>query len=475
MIRTPWWLALLAISCQGDGQPVPDFPTVARDDHVSISEDGELALFRLTDNDDAADYNPISWDPPLHGSIERSSLGGLVYRPNPGFHGRVELQYSYSDGPRATAYVEVVSDGIPYEEGSYLIETGGGGDVELADVDADGRLDVVVLNERGSDVAIGLNRTTEIRDFELLVRRFEAGRRPSALGVGDLDGDGLVDIVSAARDDGELVILAGRDVDPLSFAAPLRLATDPEPNDLELADVNGDGLLDIVSISASAANLSVILNQSVPGEVAFGERFVFDAPEKPVALTTADFDGDGIDVAVVGAGGDLAIYANATAIGDTVPAFERQLDRSTGAGPVAVVAADLDGDGGVDLAVANHFDATLWVARNESEDALALTAAGVFALSNRPRTLLPFTSEAGVDLAVAGDDGIRLMRSAGDLSFASRTIRLGLGTRSLSTFGFDPAAITRGDLDGDGIDELVFGLETGFDGAVLIAYDRPER
>src|SRR5277367_6701136 len=70
------------------------------------------------------------------------------------------------------------------------------------------------------------------------------GSDPSAIAVGDLNGDGIPDVVVANQYDNSISILFGNGDG--TFQPQLTLATDPNPDAVAIADLNGDGNQDVV-------------------------------------------------------------------------------------------------------------------------------------------------------------------------------------------------------------------------------------
>ena len=115
--------------------------------------------------------------------------------------------------------------------------------------------------------------------------------------VGDLDGDGRADI--AAISSGSLVSQMGVAVfrnagnsTALSFASA-RTYYIPHPGGISIADMDGDGKLDI-AVSDDNGYLAYILrNVSTPGAIAFDSSFSFTTGQMKQRMAIADLDGDG--------------------------------------------------------------------------------------------------------------------------------------------------------------------------------------
>jgi hypothetical protein len=166
--------------------------------------------------------------------------------------------------------------------------------------------------------------------------------RPSDVIAADLDGDGVLDVLSASVTDDKLAWyknLGGGTFGPQQVISTAVL----DPRSLAAADLDGDGDADIVSGHSGGIQLLANLG---------GGTFAPSAPLSSqtvgaYALCVADLDGDGdLDVVAVGLGeGKVACYENLGGL-----AFGPQQDLATGLNSaVGLDVADMDGDGDLDV------------------------------------------------------------------------------------------------------------------------------
>jgi hypothetical protein len=249
------------------------------------------------------------------------------------------------------------SDGSFEAKRSYA--TGLGPDsLAIADVNGDGKPDLVTANSDADTVSVLLNRGDG--SFEAK-RDYATGRGPDSLAIADLNGDGSSDLVTANADSNTVSVLLNRGDG--SFEAARDYAAEDGPRLLRLADLNGDGMPDILFISTNpvAPSLVVLLNNG-DGSFQAGQYYETTCPcsgsNEVDSVAIADLNGDGsLDVATRlsyeleswrDPESSVSVFLNK---GDGT--FKELRSYKTGRNPGAanqVVAGDLNGDGKPDLA-----------------------------------------------------------------------------------------------------------------------------
>ena len=154
----------------------------------------------------------------------------------------------------------------------------------------------------------------------------------------------------------------------VTFATQQAFATGTAPHGVAAGDLNADGKIDLVATNQSSASVSVLINTTAAGATTptFATQQSFTVGVNPTSVAIADLDGDGKpDLIVTNASSStISILRNTTPAGAAVPTFATQQTFATGAYPYSVAAADFDGDGKLDLVVANVGNSDVSVFRN---------------------------------------------------------------------------------------------------------------
>lgn len=240
----------------------------------------------------------------------------------------------------------------------------------LADLNGDGLLDIIVGNCADQTISVYLNSANNPGTFAGAVY-FAVAANPTRIAVGDLDGDGRLDLaVATGNGDGTNGVSVLRNTSSggaLSFENFLDVVTDPSdgsnPRDVAIADLDGDGKPDLVTSSYDSGKVFLIHNESYNGNILFGEATNFYVGTT-LHMAIGDLDNDGKPELVIAAYLDdsLVILKNTSSPG--LLSFDSPVTFGTASGPANVQIADINGDGYLDMVVCDAGAATVSVFRN---------------------------------------------------------------------------------------------------------------
>ena len=297
--------------------------------------------------------------------------------------------------------------------------------VTAADVNGDGKPDLIVANLNDSTVSVLLNTTAPGATTASFAARqtFATGATPVSVTTADVNGDSKPDLIVANSNDATVSVLLNTTAPgatTASFAAQQTFATGTNPYWVTTADVNGDGKPDLIVANYIGNAVSVLLNTTVPGATtpSFAAQQPFATGTNPFSVTAADVNGDGKPDLIVANTGDntVSVLLNTTVPGATTPSFAAQQTFATGAAPFSVTAADVNGDGKPDLIVANVGANTVSVLLNTTvpgDTTASFAAQQTFATGTSPRsvTAADVNGDGKPDLIVAnsGDDTVSVL------------------------------------------------------------------
>ncbi len=285
---------------------------------------------------------------------------------------------------------------------------------------------------------------------------------PLALASADLDGDGNIDLVVVNSDADDVSVLKGHGDG--TFETALNLDVGVLPVAVAIRDFNGDGKPDIITADSVDNTVTVLPNQ---GSMTFGQPIATDTGVSPAGIAVGDFNGDGkADVATADSFDDTVSILLGTGTG----AFGLPTAIAVGAAPENITARELNSDGKVDLVVANTQGGTdgigsISILKGHGDgtfEALPEIAADVI---DGPVAVLAadFNNDGKIDIAVVnGDsDDVAILIGHGDLTFDAPLLPTTLVASS-------PLAGAIGDFDGDGKLDIATSSEFEDKAAVIL-------
>jgi hypothetical protein len=351
--------------------------------------------------------------------------------------------------------------------------------VATGDFNADGKLDLAVVNacpvagcsgSQNGVVSILLGNGDGT--FKPHVD-YSVGFDPSSLAVADINGDGQLDLVVTNQGSDTVSVLLGNGDG--TFQSNVDYGAGGAPTSVAVADFNGDGKPDLAVVNSTGNSVSIFLNN---GSGTFPVRQDFATGYFPISATTGDFNKDGkIDLAVATdcgnvSGCDVNIDGSVSVLlGNGDGTFQAHVDYAVGIQPVWIAAADLNGDSNLDLAVANEGGSPGGLALGGNVTILWGNGNGTFTAQNFTAGNSPdwigvgdFNGDGQPDFAAvnATDATISIFLNQGQNSFSQPRLSYGTG------YFIFTAAI--GDFNGDQKIDLAVTCESanGTEGVCIL-------
>jgi hypothetical protein len=364
--------------------------------------------------------------------------------------------------------VGVNSQGPLFEPGSPVMVGLGSGEVALVDINRDGHLDLVTkhLLKQRVDVHVGDGRG---RFVTLAGGPAGLGFEPGAVALGDVNGDGLVDLVVASRDSRSeyIQVFPGDGKGRFELSAGRRYMTSGSGEfykpSIWLGDVNEDGSLDIMSANGRRNSIEILFGDG-QGAFTAGPTVQLHAGLDSYSFAVGDIDHDGhLDLVTAGSGPPGSARL-ALELGDGTGRFRDAAGApSVPAGPRISALADLNGDQRADLVLSHAEQGILTVLLN--------TGKGGFVPAARSPYDIGKEAFAVVTADVNRDQRIDILAA----TVTTVTVLLGeggaFGPAPGSPFRAGPGAyhLAVGDIDEDGKLDLVASSFGGDSVAVLVA------
>lgn len=248
----------------------------------------------------------------------------------------------------------LLADGAGGLEPAYVVSDGDADTLAAADIDLDGHLDIISLGwSRGASIFYG----DGTGDFVMIESLSTGASGYNDHEVGDLTGDGIPDLAVMS---GQLYATPNLTVHPhdgvCELAAPSSyfMGKNQLSNGIGLGDVTGDGLSDaVLSRKGNSPTHLWIMSQDGAGGL-LGPTTVasYDNPE---AIEIADLDGNGLEDIVVVHGGwmRLGVYLQDPYTGLSSEALY-PIPYASHYAPQGLAAGDFTGDGCGDVAIADY-------------------------------------------------------------------------------------------------------------------------
>lgn len=317
-----------------------------------------------------------------------------------------------------------------------------------ADVNGDGRLDLICANFGDTTLGDGEGRSLTVLTNDgiggfISALSIGVGRGPISVEGADVNGDGKIDLISLNEKDNTLSVLTNDGSGGFTLSSLLNVGTDPDA--LVAADVNGDGKTDLICANFSDNTLSVLTNNGTGG---FSLSTVISVGPGPLSLVASDVNGDGKQDLLCanysgGANGTITVLVN---LGNG--SFARS-DYQVGNYPSSITAADVNADGKPDIIIANEsLSGQLTVLTNDGSGGFVISSTIGVGANPISVTAADIDHDGKVDLISANydDNTLTVLTNGGGGNFKFA---------ALLRVGTNPFSVRVADLNGDGVPDVI--------------------
>jgi hypothetical protein len=318
----------------------------------------------------------------------------------------------------------------------------------VGDFNNDGRPDVEVASVSGVDVLMNLGRGVLHAPSSVEIGQLTAQMFPA-----DLNGDGHRDLAVATLGPkgiyGGIDVLAGHGDGTLTIT-PYAFPVDVFIGNLMGGDFNGDGKIGVAAFGVGSGGILQTYNL---GNFTSTDGPMLEIPNQPYYACAGDFNRDGYSDYAVLDGNEVDIYLNRHDGTYTGP-----VTFQTGANPWFIMVRDLNHDGKLDLITANHDSNDVSILLGKGDGTFA--AAVNYPAGTNPTVVTTgdFNRDGRIDIAV-GDYAktVAVLTGKGDGTF---------GTSAKFSVPGPVTYLAQGDFRGTGIEDLV-AVSTDFTGATM--------
>jgi hypothetical protein len=335
--------------------------------------------------------------------------------------------------------------------------------VVVADLNADEKPDIVVANEQSGNASVYLGDGG--RKFSAASGSpVSAGPHPNDITVGDFNRDGRPDLAFANHEAQQLTIVLGDGRGGFAPApcSPLNVAVKPHPHGIAAADFDEDGFVDLVTDSWGENRLEILFNPGKAGCAWTRTRYVAVGKHPYQRIRVADLNRDGhSDIVSPNLEGDNVTIL----LGDGKGAFREPAGSPfpCGDSPFNVAVDDVNADGIPDLAIVNSPSSTSDRSGRDGLTVLLGDGAGAF----RKISGAPFVTGRFPNMVAVGDldgdgvgDIVLSLPESDDIIcfFMSRSGTL--ATRKDVRIDGHPKGVAICDFDGDGKGDIVIACNS---------------
>ena len=276
-----------------------------------------------------------------------------------------------------------------------------------------------------------------------VTKTLPVGPSPTSVAVADINGDGKLDLISANAGTNTLTIWTN--VGNGCFGSNTTVTVDRSPACVVAADVNGDGKVDLICANYGYYTLTVLTND---GTGSFGSNATLNVGFEPICVAVADINGDGKPDLITTSGGSSSPITLLTVLTNNGSGFGFKAYSGGGHEPVFLAVADMNNDGHPDLISANFADNSLTVLTNDGTGGFRPYATLNVGRGPHSVAVADINGDGKLDLISAND-------GTNTLTVLTNNGNGGWGYTSTLNVGSYPYYVVAADVNGDGHADLI--------------------
>lgn len=394
-----------------------------------------------------SEYNRITNDTEFDGTkLLDGSFGTKTFQT--GANSGDQLNLDISSLQSSSIFKKTVGSGSFYAVEEFSVTDVDSGEIYSVDLNGDGNQDVVTTPSGSDLVSVKLGngdgtfqgeQTTSISSLN------------AATALRDVTGDGQLDLI--VGDSSQVNVYQGNGDGTFSESAITSTST-ADAQDYDLADVDGDGNLDLIADTDTGGDVTIQLGN---GDGTFNKISTVDFGTLSEDLAVGDLDGDGnIDIVSIDSGStDLSI-----ALGNGDGTFQSITTAALGSGAGDIKVADIDNDGNLDVLAGQGTDEDISILLGNGDGTFASRTTISAGDSPNSFELGDLNNDGNLDLVTSADADDQVYVYFGD-GAGSFTIQ-----QTFNGGTPDNTSVSLGDYNNDGVLDVI----NATDGATLELY-----
>ena len=295
----------------------------------------------------------------------------------------------------------------------------------------------------------------------------DTGISPSSVAAADLNNDGLPDLVTADSGSNSLSVLLGNGDGSFRAAAHSPVSTGHNPSFVTIGDFNSDNNTDLAVANYADGTVTILLGNG-DGTFAQAANSLVSVGRGPLSIAVGDFSGDGVaDLAVANAVDDTVTILLGNGNATFFPAAPIPV---SGSSPASVAVADFNGDGNLDLVVAvvGPNDVAIFLGNGNGTFTEAANSPVRVGLTPYSVAVGDFNEDGIPDLVTANDASVDGDPGTATILLGSRDGSFTEASGSPIPVGINPLIVAVGDFNADGKVDLAVSNENDNTVAVLL-------